>query len=109
MTVYLIADVKVTDDGWVPAYAASVHDVVHKHGGKYLSRSGNVKTLEGKPLETNLIALIQFPSTQAVKSFLADPKYVPFAAARKNGSESRFQLIDDTDLAGTIPYLPKGE
>jgi hypothetical protein len=22
--------------------------------------------------------------------------------------ESRFQLIDDTDLAGTIPYLPKG-
>jgi uncharacterized protein (DUF1330 family) len=55
MTVYLIADVKVTDDGWVPAYAASVHDVVHKHGGKYLSRSGNVKTLEGKPLDTTLI------------------------------------------------------
>jgi hypothetical protein len=23
-------------------------------------------------------------------------------------SEGRFQLIDDTDLAGTIPYLPKG-
>jgi hypothetical protein len=31
------------------------------------------------------------------------------AAARKNGSESRFQLIDDTDLAGTIPYLSKGK
>src|SRR5947208_5576118 len=28
MTAYLIADVKVTDDGWVPAYAASVHDIV---------------------------------------------------------------------------------
>jgi uncharacterized protein (DUF1330 family) len=51
MTVYLIADVKVTDDKWVPSYAASVHDIVHKHGGKYLSRSGNVKTLEGKPLD----------------------------------------------------------
>ena len=47
MTAYLIADVKVTDDGWVPAYAASVHDIVHKHGGKYLSRSGNVKRLRG--------------------------------------------------------------
>jgi len=109
MAVYMIADIKVTDNKWVPAYAASVHELVHKYGGKYLSRSGNVKTLEGKPLETDLIALIQFPSTQAVKSFLADPKYVPFAAGRKNGSESRFQLIDDTDLAGTIPYLPKGE
>jgi len=109
MTVYMIADIKVTDNKWIPAYAASVHELVHKHGGKYLSRSGNVKTLEGSPLDTNLIALIQFPSTQAVKGFLADPEYAPFAAARKNGSESRFQLIDDTDLAGTIPYLSKGK
>ena len=54
MTVYMIADIKVTDSKWVPAYAASVHDLVHKHGGKYLSRSGNVKTLEGKPLDTSL-------------------------------------------------------
>jgi len=46
MTAYVIADIKVTDDKWVPAYAAKVHDLVHKHGGKYLARSGNVKTLE---------------------------------------------------------------
>jgi hypothetical protein len=29
-------------------------------------------------------------------------------AARQGGSESRFQLIDDTDVAGTISYLIKG-
>jgi hypothetical protein len=29
-------------------------------------------------------------------------------AARKQGSESRFQLIDNTDVAGTISYLRKG-
>ena len=109
MAVYMIADIKITDNKWVPAYAASVHELVHKHGGKYLARSGNVKTLEGSPLDTNLIALIQFPSTQAVTGFLADPKYAEFAAARKKGSESRFQLIDDTDVAGTIPYLSKGK
>ena len=65
MTVYVIADIKVTDDGWIPAYAASVHELVHKHGGKYLSRSGNVKTLEGKPLATTFIALLEFPSAEA--------------------------------------------
>src|SRR5262249_16740342 len=96
MTVYVIADIKVTDDGWVPAYAASVHDIVHKHGGKYLSRSGNVKTLEGKNLDTTFIALLEFPSAEAVKAFATDPKYAPYAAARQAGSESRFQLIDDT-------------
>jgi uncharacterized protein (DUF1330 family) len=108
MTVYVIADVKVTNDGWVPAYAASVHDLVHKHGGKYLSRSGNVKTLEGKPLDTTLIALMAFPSAEAAEAFTTDPKYAPFAAARKDGSDSRFQMIDDSDLAGTISYLRKG-
>ncbi len=108
MTVYVIADIKVTNDEWVPAYAGAVHDLVHKHGGKYLSRSGNVKTLEGNPLDTSLIALIAFPSPKAAEAFTTDPQYQPFAASRKNGSNSRFQMIDDTDLAGTIPYLPKG-
>jgi uncharacterized protein (DUF1330 family) len=27
MTVYVIADIKMTDDGWVPAYAAAVHEM----------------------------------------------------------------------------------
>jgi uncharacterized protein (DUF1330 family) len=108
MTVYMIADIKVTDDKWLSAYAAPVHDLVHKHGGKYLARSGNVKTLEGKPLDTTLIALLEFPSADAVRAFATDPKYAPYATARQQGSESRFQLIDNTDLAGTISYLPKG-
>ena len=108
MPVYVIADIKVTDDAWVPAYAASVHGIVHRHGGKYLSRSGNVKTLEGNPLETTLVALLEFPSAEAVEAFATDPEYAPYAAARQKGSETRFQLIDDTDLAGTIPYLRKG-
>ncbi|MEH2499813.1 uncharacterized protein (DUF1330 family) [Bradyrhizobium sp. AZCC 1678] len=108
MKAFLIADIKVTDDKWVPEYATSVHDLVHKHGGKYLSRSGNVKTLEGTPLETSLIAIMAFPSAKHAEAFVADPAYAPYVAARRAGSESRFQLIDDTDLAGTISYLNKG-
>ena len=108
MPVYVIADIKVTDDKWIPQYAATVHELVHQHGGKYLARSGNVKTLEGKPLDTSMIALLEFPSAEAAGAFATDPKYAPFAAARRRGSDSRLQLIDDTDLAGTISYLPKG-
>ena len=53
MPVYLIADVKVTDDAWIPDYA------------KYRD-------------------------------------------ARVAGTVSRFNVIDDTDVAGTIDYLAKG-
>ncbi len=108
MTVYVIADVKITDDGWVPDYAANVHDIVHKHGGKYLSRSANVTTIEGEGLDTTLIALIQFPSMDAVQAFANDPEYAPYGKARQDGSVSRLHVIDDTDVAGAIPYLPKG-
>ena len=107
MTAYIIADIKVTNDGWVPEYAADVHSLVHKHGGKYLARSGHVKTLEGNPLDTTLIAVMAFPSEAAAEAFVQDPAYAPYAAARQAGSDSRFQLIDDTDLAGTISYLRK--
>ena len=108
MPVYVIADIKVTDDKWIPQYTATVHELVQQHGGKYLARSGNVKTLEGKPLDTSMIALLEFPSADAASAFATDPKYAPFAAARRRGSDSRLQLIDGTDLAGTISYLPKG-
>jgi uncharacterized protein (DUF1330 family) len=108
MSAYLIADIKVTNDAWVPGYAAAVHDLVRKHGGKYLSRSGNVKILEGEPLDTSLIAIMEFPSAADAEAFVRDPEYAPYVDARRRGSESRFQLIDDTDLAGTIPYLRKG-
>ncbi len=109
MTVYVIADVKVNDDSWIPEYAQKVHHLVHKHGGKYLSRSANIKTLEGEPLETTLIALLEFPSEAAAMGFANDPDYAPFAKARQDGTDSRFQLIDDTDVAGTIDYLKPGE
>ena len=108
MPVYVIADIKVTDQAWIPDYAAAVHDIVHRHGGRYLSRSGNVSTLEGKPLDTDLVALIEFPSKEAVTAFATDPLYAPFAAARRSGSDSRLRLVGDDDVAGTISYLPKG-
>ncbi len=108
MPVYLIADVKVTDDAWIPDYAENVHDIVHKHGGKYLSRSGNITTIEGEGLDTTLIAFLEFPSMDAAQAFANDPEYAKYRQARQNGSISKFHIIDDTDIAGTIPYLQKG-
>ena len=108
MSVYLIADIKITNDGWVPEYAANVHNLVQKHGGKYLSRSGNIETLEGSEKDSTLIAIIEFPTRAALSNFAADPEYGPFGQARQAGSVSNFRVIDDTDIAGAIPYLQAG-
>lgn len=108
MSVFLIAEIKITDDAWVGNYAASVHKLVEKHGGKYLARSGNITTLEGTDKDATLIAILQFPSEEALKSFANDPEYAEHGRARQAGSISNFYMIDDSDIAGTIPYLLAG-
>lgn len=108
MPVYVIAHVKVTDDAWIPDYAAKVHDIVARHGGRYLSRSGNITPLEGEAPEADVVALIEFPSRSMAEGFARDPDYAPFAKARQEGSESRLFIIDDTDATGGIPYLTSG-
>lgn len=108
MSVFVIAEIEVTDDAWIPEYAEKVHDIVHKYDGKYLARSANIENLEGESLPTTLIALIEFPSADSAKAFATSSDYAPFGSARQAGSNSRFRMIDDTDVAGTIPYLTKG-
>ena len=79
MSHYLIAQVKVNDDSWIPDYAANVHDIVHRHGGKYLSRSGNITILEGQESAANLVAIIEFPTEDSLQAFVSDPDYAPYA------------------------------
>jgi len=102
---YLIAQVKVNDDSWIPDYAAKVHDIVHKHDGKYLTRTGNITALEGSAPNADLVAIIEFPTEDALKAFVNDPEYAPYAAARQAATDSNFYSLDSTDSAGTIPYL----
>jgi len=108
MTVYAIAEVTVTDDAWIPDYAAKVHDIAGRHGGKYLSRSANITAVEGEPNDATVIALIAFPSMAALEAFAGDPEYAPLAQARQAGSVTRLRVVDDTDATGGIPYLPAG-
>jgi uncharacterized protein (DUF1330 family) len=106
MCVFLIAEIKITNDSWVPTYAANVHKFVEKQGGKYLSRSGNITDIEGAKKDATLVAIMQFDSKDSLLSFVNDPDYQPYAKARQAGSVSQFYMIDNTDLAGTVTYLP---
>ncbi len=82
-----------------------MHLLVERQGGRYLSRSGNIATVEGAAKDCTLVAVMQFPSKLAMEAFVNDPEYKPYADARKAGSVSSFYSIDSTDIAGTISYL----
>lgn len=107
MAVYVIGIGKVTDDRWLPEYAANVHEIVHSHGGKYLSRADNITPLEGDPPDATLVAIVEFPSLESARAFFDDPAYAEYSQARQAGSEAAFFAIEDTDAMGTVPYLLK--
>lgn len=107
MTVYLIGEVTVTQPDWISGYAINVHDIVHKHGGKYLSRSGNITQLEGEPSGADMVAIVEFPNKEALDAFWNDEEYRAFRQSRQQGSNSNVYVVDDADAAGTIPYLSK--
>ena len=69
---------------------------------------GNIKTIEGEEPDATVIAILEFPSMEELEAFADDPAYAPYRRARRAGSHSSFHVIDDTDVAGTIPYLSHG-
>ena len=100
MTAFLIANIKITDDKWVPQYAASVHNIVHKHGGKYLSRSGNVKTLEGAPTDASLSGLWRFHRQNKQRPSLLIPN-TPLTSRRDKAA------VKAVFSSSTIPMCPE--
>lgn len=105
MPHYMVAQVKVTEDSWVADYAARVSDIIHRHGGRYLSRSGNITNLEGEDESLDLVALVEFPDLASIEAFMSDPEYQPFAEKRKGGAQTRLVAIDSSDAMGAIGYL----
>lgn len=98
----LIAQVKVNDDSWIPDYAANVHDIAHRRGGKYLARSGSITTLQGAESTSNLVAIIEFLTEGDMQAFVNDPDYAPYAAARQAGTDSFF--IGRDNFPGQVAF-----
>lgn len=93
MTCYAIGLRKVTDGGWLPEYRAHVGALVERHGGKYLTRTGDVEWLEGGGDLPDLFVVIEFPSKQAARAFIEDPEYQPYQKMRLAGSTGDLYLV----------------
>jgi len=97
MTAYSILAVTPTTDVWVPDYIGPANALVAKHGGRYLARTATHEQLEGAESPSALRIVIEWPSAEAAKAFMADPDYAPHLAARTDGSTSFHFLVEGRD------------
>lgn len=98
MSTYLVTCITAQNLDWVTEYLAKVPEIVHHHGGKYLGVSKGVpnavELVEGTAPVPQAMAILTFPSTDAIKSFLESPEYAPYKKARHTATESNFFVFE---------------
>ena len=90
---FLVAEVQVTDAEAYKPYIPKAAEIVAKHGGQYVARGGKTESLEGAE-PAGRIAIVQFPSMEALKKFYASSEYREIAPTRQKNSKSRFFAVE---------------
>ena len=100
MKCYAVAEIEITDPGWVPAYVEETTPLVERFGGRYLARTPKAESLEGERPAPQVFLLIEWPSEEAARSFYESEEYRPHREARRAGSKGEFFLVAGEDVNG---------
>jgi len=93
MTAYLVLDFAVRDlKGFLP-YAEAIPAFIEKHGGRYIVRGVEPTVMEGNWAPERVV-ILEFPSQDHAKDFLADPDAQSLFALRHRTTDSKLILVD---------------
>jgi len=98
MKYYGVAEIDVTDPGWVRDYLRDVTAMVEARGGRYLARTANFEKLEGERDKPQVYLLIEWPSKEVADEFYESDEYRPYRDARQAGTRTELVLVAGEDL-----------
>jgi len=92
MSVYAIAQLKITDRATYDRYQAKFMGVMKRFQGRLLAADESPKVLEGK-CERDKVVLLSFPDEAAFQQWADSPEYQEISKDRKAGSEAVVLLV----------------
>ena len=92
MSVYVIIDIAVIDQGLYEEYVARVPAVVEQYGGRYLVRGGEVVALAGD-WQPERIVVLEFESSDQAQDYLTSPEYLALVPLRQKSTTSRVIIV----------------
>ncbi len=93
MTAYLVLDVSILDlPGFLP-YADAIPTFIEKHGGRYIVRGVEPTVMEGS-WSPERVVILEFPTQNHARAFLADPDAQPLFALRHRTTNSKLILVE---------------
>lgn len=96
MTAYLVLDFSVTDlPGFMP-YVQQIPAFIAKHGGRYVVRGVEPAVMEGDWTPERMV-ILEFPSSDHARAFLADPEAQDLFAIRHRTTVSKLVLVEGVD------------
>ena len=98
MKYYSIVGMDITDRGWVESYVSTVTKMIERHGGRYLTRTNRVEKFEGDGSLSQVYAIVEWPSREALQAFYDSEEYRPFREARMRGSKSELYVLPGEDV-----------
>ena len=92
MTVYAIAQLKMTDRTAYDRYQARSFDVFKKFNGRLLAADERPRVLEGAWPHDKLV-MMSFPDEASFSAFSNSPEYQDISRDRKAGAEATVLLV----------------
>ena len=92
MSVYLIIDITVVDQGLYEEYVARVPAVVEQYGGRYLVRGGEVVALAGG-WHPERVVVLEFESSDQAQEYLTSPENMALAPLQEKSITARAIIV----------------
>ncbi|MHB8242178.1 MAG: DUF1330 domain-containing protein [Solirubrobacteraceae bacterium] len=100
MKFYAVAELDVSDPGWVREYVTRVTPMVERRGGRYLARTASIEQIEGERTPPQISMIVEWPSKEAAEEFYESEEYRPYRESRKRGARNELLLIAGEDVNG---------
>lgn len=92
MSVYAIAQLKITDRAAYDRYQAQFMSVMKRYEGRVLAADERPQVIEGEWTRDKVV-LLSFPDEKAFRDWAESPEYLEIAKDRKAGSDAVVLLV----------------
>jgi uncharacterized protein (DUF1330 family) len=93
MAAYLIAEHLIADAERFDEYRTKVAPMIERHGGRYLTRRGSHRVLDGSWHPTRAV-IIEFPDMAALMAWYESPEYQPLIELRRGAGTDMLLALD---------------
>ena len=101
MPAYLISDITLRDREAFEVYRTRAADAIHKFGGRYLARLGEIQILEGT-WSPRMIVVVEFPSLERAREWYRSPEYARALEVHDKALSRNLILVDGMDNSAKI-------